>query len=493
MNIQLCKNIIFNVLSIISNFGKNLYKKIKSFLLIFWLKSFIHKDISNLELFKILIWSLVLGICTIYSAIIPPIQSPDETSHLASAYLLSKGRITFITPPGQDSGGYIDSGLLEFIASYTNLPFRPNHKLNYEMTLRSQSIRWTGDEKFIPVRSSPYFPLIYAPSAIGLAIGKIGNLSVEQSYRIGRFISTFTCLGVIAFAFSIYQTNMLSVLVLSLPMSLFQLTTINADALSLALIVLISSITMRGIDKEKEYQPWMSYILGLSLFAVITARWQLVPLSLLLIIIWLKRKQPIDILTFLFLCIGFTLWFVYAWLNYRDSRIIREFTSDILLKYYILHPLHTLKIIGNTIVTYKNSYIQSFIGVLGWLDTPFSSTFYKISILFLIIATGLSISFQNIRKDYKERLFIQFLILCIILFTFLALLVTWSPFPTERIEGIQGRYFLSPMVLMGYVLRGTSTNYRPIQTKISYLLICIWTVFIAYFMTRVLIFRYLVS
>jgi uncharacterized membrane protein len=49
---------------------------------------------------------------------------------------------------------------------------------------------------------------------------------------------------------------------------------------------------------------------------------------------------------------------------------------------------------------------------------------------------------------------------------FLSQLVTWTAHPASLIEGVQGRYFVMPMVLLGYVLSGSPKAQTQLQGRL---------------------------
>lgn len=72
---------------------------------------------------------LILAILSIgyffLSSVIPPLMSPDEPNHIERAYLLEKGVVVLDRKEGNSSGGYIDTGLLDYLGYYT-IRFRRN-------------------------------------------------------------------------------------------------------------------------------------------------------------------------------------------------------------------------------------------------------------------------------------------------------------------------------------------------------------------------------
>ena len=71
-----------------------------------------------------------------------------------------------------------------------------------------------------------------------------------------------------------------------------------------------------------------------------------------------------------------------------------------------------------------------------------------------------SVSITTLRQDWHIRLLLASAALASVGLIFLALLVTWTPHPATLVQGVQGRYFVVPMLLLGYALQGTA-NVRP--------------------------------
>jgi uncharacterized membrane protein len=91
-----------------------------------------------------------------------------------------------------------------------------------------------------------------------------------------------------------------------------------------------------------------------------------------------------------------------------------------------------------------------FIGVLGWLDTPLDLYVYIVfGVLFLAIT---AISVQRSKAYWVDRgtLPLMFTAVVSTLLTFILELLTWTPYVSETIEGIQGRYFTPILIFLGY-------------------------------------------
>lgn len=441
------------------------------------------------------IWFLIFIIGLIYTAMIPPLQSPDEQAHLQRAYLLSKGTITFVTLQGIGSGGYIDTGLIEFSNLYLDLPFNRRKKVDSNLIESAQSLRWTRTEEFVTVFSSSSFPLIYLPGAIAMFFGRVLDLSIHNSYFLVRLFMMIASLAILALAISIHPPNFLALFILILPMSLFQFVTVNSDGISYALSLLIISLAVRGFDRGAVYKSWMFIVLVISLFVLLASKWQFAPLALLLFFLgWIRREKKY-LLAFVFVVLGLLVWVYYVLSFYVDPRIVRETSAQNVLLYYFSHPQEVMRIAWNTLTSERllKFYRHSFIGALGWLDTRFHPGYYDLASLFLVGVSICTVSIGEIKKDFKLRVAFLLISLGVVFLIFFAMLVNWSPFPTSVVKGIQGRYLTVPLLFFSYVLSGAKPRYSSVRLVSAYLLFYAFLAISSFLMTRLLLVRYLIQ
>jgi hypothetical protein len=106
--------------------------------------------------------------------------------------------------------------------------------------------------------------------------------------------------------------------------------------------------------------------------------------------------------------------------------------------------------------------VQSFFGILGWLDARFPDDIYTwLYALFFLVAI-FSTSFRRIEAEWLVSLLLVICAFCSILLIFLALLVTWNAHPASVINGVQGRYFIVPALLIAYSLDCGSGGESPV-------------------------------
>ncbi|WOD20557.1 DUF2142 domain-containing protein [Paraburkholderia kirstenboschensis] len=388
----------------------------------------------------------ILG--SVLSALIPPLQSPDEPEHINRAYLLAHMSETY-NVPGHSTGGEIDSGLSRYEMLFAGkLTAKPDARYTARLAREAAAIRWSGEHVFSDMAgSAPYLPLDYVPQAIGLRIGEALDLSVGASYRVARVAALFTIALIIAVAFAIWPPNALLICVLALPMTMFQIASASSDGLSFAWLVLAASLFMLGSDRSASFRAWHPVLLMLAVFMVVTARPQMLPVLALPASVFFMRKE----------WRWLAAWAVVAgaafmWLNTAahivDLRMPRSVTTGQATALYLWHPLGFAAVLARTLSSEINLifYWRSFIGILGWLDRPMPSYVYSICGVGLALAAALSVA----RISIKHRVLLIGCAAVAILLTFFAMLITWTDQPAKFIVGVQGRYFIAPAVLLAY-------------------------------------------
>lgn len=418
----------------------------------------------------------------VFQAMIPPFQSPDEFSHLKRAYLLAKGRIFLSHPPEQQyAGGDIDNGLLAYFEIYKTLPYTATNKFSQEEKHTGEKIRWAHTTTFSPAPGTGYyFPLAYLPQAIGLGIGERLDLSVHDTYKLTRVLTFASSLAALTLAFVVFSGSPLLAALLVLPMNLLQFLSTSLDGFTSALIVLALSLFMRlSAREDKRHSPALMHGLCACLFIIATSRIHMLPLIALPLFIYFSKRDRTALLYFIGLTVSTIAWTA---LSIKASYIARAnpgaSTGSILL-FYAEHPLSVAHLISVTIQDSNLAafYTQSFIGVLGWLDTYFPPDFYSTIVFFVAGILAFSIFPERSAHDISRQVFLLFLSAASVFLVFLALLLTWNPIMPNVIAGIQGRYFMAPAIVLAYALGGSHDFISGKARKIATVLLILMTAY----------------
>lgn len=421
-------------------------------------------------------WLLAFSLAMVITYLVPPMQSPDEVGHLHRAYLISRGQlflqqdhaldaIAAATPVNKGAGGMVDEGLIHFSNVHLELVRQADKRFTGEERSAINDLHWSGMRQYLDIPGAGYyFPGIYFPQAIGLAAGQFFDLGIAQSYYLARGLALLTCFAVLWMAFTKLAPSPLGIAVLILPMSVFQMVSTTIDGLANALTVLALSLFIKAVDRKQAPDGVLSWSLAVCIFVLVTSRTHMLPLlALPFAVAWLQRSRH-DAVAGTILAAAAVVWTAFALLTTADTRIIRTHTTTELLLYYGLQPLNLLRVVFSSLTDESTFtfYQRSFIGILGWLDTLLPVLFYPVLWVGLGICTVLSFSIRSLQEDWPLRALLLTLSLGSVGLVFLALLITWTPHPAALIEGVQGRYFTGPVLIVAYAIGGFGHDKGPV-------------------------------
>jgi uncharacterized membrane protein len=436
---------------------------------------------------------LIVTVGSFFSALIPPLQSPDENAHLMRAYLLGNLKIILDSHEGQHSGGLIDSGLILYSDAFDILPQKSSRKLSSDEISYAETIRWTGIKQFRSISGTAfYFPFSYTPQAIGLKIGEVTGLTIDSSYLLARFMSLCTIAVILYSAFRVYPVSPLLSALLILPMSMFQFSSTSLDGVSTALTVLSVALFLRISSDRKISSPNHFYTLVCSVVLLATSRIHAMPLLALvgLASFYIKRKK------FYFLFIGATVlalvWTVIVMKTTVGFSNIVGMSASATAIYYIKNPSVLYNVFFSTISdpNIAGNYRDSFIGVLGSLDAGFNQITYERVFICLAVIAVFSISVKNLKTNWVPRVCLLFCALASVFLIFFALLITWNKHPANQIQGVQGRYFLIPVIMTAYAISGAAHTAEGFFRRMALILLAALGLFNVFSTSRLLIERY---
>ena len=423
------------------------------------------------------LWLFILLTLAGLSVLMVPIQSPDENSHLARAYLLSRGELLLQDFPAQlepvaespamaifferarlqkgRMGGMVDQGLLRFINGYMELASKPDRRLTDTEQKRLAELEWTGRRDFTLLPGTGYyFPAIYAPHALGFGLGQWMSLSVAHSYQLVRGLTLLVCLVMLWRAFQLLMPSPAVMALLMLPMSVFQLLSPTLDGLTTSLAVLAISIFLRNASLGGRHSAGASWSLAVCVFLLATTRAHLlVLLALPFFLAW----RSLSIRDFCLGCgaaLAAFAWTGFALGSTTDVRIVRQQGTVEMLLLYAADPMAFLRVVWVSVTDpeFSTFYQKSFIGILGWLDAPLAKLFYPVLWAGLGLCVVMSLSFAKLSENWQLRVLLLGLALISVGGIFLALLATWTPHPALLVHGVQGRYFVVPALMLAYAM-----------------------------------------
>jgi uncharacterized membrane protein len=385
------------------------------------------------------------------SGVIPPLQPPDEGSHLSRAYLLSKGEV-FLGAHGGETGGEIDSGLLAYMSLFQQVPLNYDRKIAASELRSARRMTWSGHRQFVDIyNTAAYFPLPYLPQACAFALGENLRLSLQPTYYLTRLFSLVATLGLLWSALLLYPMPPMVIAFFATPMTLSQMASANMDPITFGTCALVASLFLRGSNPRLSFDVRMHGALVLCVLSLATSRIAMIPLTLLPAALYPARRASTYLISSA-VCVCLSLaWILFAFVSVKGMPS-REIGALDTVRHYLLHPISLCQIIINTLC---NSdiliwYWSMFVGVLGWVDTPLDSYVYiAFGILLLTLA---ALSIQRDRDSWGDRknLWLLGVAVLSLALTFLLMLLTYTPSGSSVIQGIQGRYFTPIVIFLGY-------------------------------------------
>lgn len=396
------------------------------------------------------------------SIVMPSFTSPDEADHIKRAYLLTQG-VFLLEPHVKGSGGMIDTGLLSYMNAYDKYQL-PDSKIERYVTAQANQITWSGVEHFAGAPGTGYyFPIIYVPQALGLALGESLALSVDSSYKLARFLALLFVAIILKISFKFYDPPLIVLALLFIPMSLFQFASASLDGISTAVAIFVISIFIRIATNKESQSSWMLLLLSASVFVIASCRQHLMPLVCLIFATFFFTKNKKSLIA------GFlTTSLLLVWLAIAIKTTIHKdlgASKSVIILHYLSHPGDFLRVMSSTLTNDDTLtfYIRSFFGILGRLNASFQPPIYN----YLIFAT-LLFFLLSLPLPQRKYLAPGLLLICIggssIILVFVSLLVSWTPYPASVVEGVQGRYFLMPIIIICYGV--TLQIRRPFDNKV---------------------------
>jgi uncharacterized membrane protein len=396
--------------------------------------------------------ALIFGSALVF--LTPPFQVTDEFWHFFRAYQVSLGQFVAQTQDNTQ-GGILPVSLLKLSSRFADLPFHPANKTSREKILDAGQILLDPDQKiFCKFPSSAnYSPLVYAPQAIAIAIGRSLGLKPLGLLYIGREAALMA--WTVAGCFTLWLAPALRraiLLLLLMPMSLASAASLSADAMTNAICLLFTALVWHCSVPDSQSAHEIDAMKKLAIFAisigVTLCKFAYAPLILLVLLIPPSRLGGKERYTkFIVALIAVNLLASAAWLwqSAGTNLVLRPDRPDVnaagQLAFLRSHPLAFFPALAGSVAGDGPFILHSFIGYMGWLDNPASPVIVALYWLALIAACWPVAGDPPAPANWRLWIVAASLGASIIIFAFLNYLV-WTPVGSSRLEGLQGRYFI---------------------------------------------------
>lgn len=385
-----------------------------------------------------------------YLILTGPFRAPDERNHFLRAYEISEGRLNSARISAEVTGDDLPSSLSRLSEIMGN---HADHHIQTAQIVAARSLSLIPQERaFIEFSTAVYSPLAYLPSAIGIALGRVLGASPLALVYFARCANLLFGSGLIALALSYAGYARRTMLLITiLPMTVSQVATVTADAMSYGLsflwIALVIQTTIAGSAGVTRNRM-------LSLVCLALAVSQLRPpyplLGLLVLLIpttaFGKKTVLLSLAVIAASLLPSVAWNLAATRLLEQAPITKTVQPLAQADWVAKHPgifWHRAKL---DLKAHGIDYWQQFVGRLGWLNIPLPSW---ISAGFaLALAIGVFIGPRDPPTLlWWQRIVIGVLALGGLLAIQFMLYLTFNPLRSPFILGVQGRY-LTPLAVL---------------------------------------------
>lgn len=409
-----------------------------------------------------LVWlflAFALPACVFLAIATPPFQTPDAPNHFFRAYQVSRG-VLIGHHLSNSSGGEIDSGVVQFGQFEAPLKFHAEKKWDQDLEQKARAARFTFAE--VPTtfgNTAPYPPINYLPQALAFRILANSQGGLMSVYHLACLLNAICAIVLTSVALLLSRRTRAAIFVTSLlPMTLSLMASVSQDAT----LIPLAFITIAWFDRLAERAGTIDRrdmaIISLLLVCVAIARIPYIALSLLIFYprirfdesCYLLRRRLVWSVSILLVCaLIYSVQTHLASGNMRTGRSMGGQTA-----YLLSHISDLPGLMYRTFAMYGCFYVQTFIGLLGWLDTAFPMRYYIISqivVVLSIVYAGLMPSYNN-TTGFRAKLEMMWpwgIFIASSALIFYGLYAFWSEVGAREIEGVQGRYFLPIFPLVG--------------------------------------------
>ena len=398
-----------------------------------------------------------------YLILTGPFRAADERNHFLRSYEISEGRFFSARVVGNLTGDDLPASLSRLSEA---LGDHSVQRIEPAQIAAARGLQLMPPEReFIEFSTVVYSPLAYLPSATAIALGRIcgaGPLALVYFARAGNLLLG-SWLMALALSYAGYARRGM-LLVTILPMTVFQVATVTADAMSYGLGFLwISVVIHTAVAGSRDQWPRrMLFLMALGL-AISQLRPPYPLLGLLVFLIPIARFGRKTILLW-FAVVAASLLPAVAWNTtaarmFEQARIAPNVQPVEQARWVVKHGgifWHRAK---QDLKNRGVDYWEQFVGRLGWLNISLPSW---IPIGFaLVLAIGIFMGPRDPPSPlWWQRLALGLVAAGGIFAVQLMLYLTFNHVKFPLILGVQGRYF-TPLAVLAAFAFSNSLLTRP--------------------------------
>ncbi len=409
-----------------------------------------------------LIMSISFG--TLFVFLTPPIQVPDENIHFYRAYQLTDFdflQVKQTIPASLEMLTKMSMDMFSFKNTQVDFSKLMQIQLKPEQTFKT----WTF-----------WYIIPYLPQSAGILIGRLLGAPPLVLLYLGRLFNLFFAIFLIYQAIRLIPLQKWTMVLLGLmPMSITQLASNSYDAMAIGLAFLSIAYFLHlkfassAIITKKEFG-------NIFILCVLLGLCKPVYCCLGILFLVLPVNKIGSVKTYYKILVSLIIAMIIAPFSYS---LLRNIVADDvpyekvpwnnanLQLQFILHNFAAfLKTLFETcFIHLRTFYLDSFVGILGWLSCPLPKLLINSYLTILLISAVLDYK-RKFKFNFKDKLIAFAIFTASVVAIELAIYLTWTSLGSGLVEGVQGRYFIpfSPLLFLVFFNNSLSKFFQRILT-----------------------------
>jgi Predicted membrane protein (DUF2142) len=418
-------------------------------------------DVATIYLLLALVWGFALV------GLVPPFQVPDEPAHFYRAWELAQ------LDYQADMGGLVllPKSVATLPTDVGSVDREWSHSSYSPKRFRQYLLSPIGDATATVDNASRYGPLGYLPHMLPIEVARLAGRGALAALYGARMLNLLTAVLLTYLAIRVVPAGKLLIAVIGLlPMTMYETASASPDALTIAGALLFAGLLLRAMSRASLEVRDIAILaatgaLGLNVkpgYALLVVAVLALPKTAF----GSRRRYLASMAAILGATAGLAGLLMFTTPRGAPAALERMLGPNNgvdpgrQLEYVLHDPWGFARVILYTFDWSGDFLLKGFVGHFGWLTIalPFSMVF--LGLVALVIAFSSS-------DDYSAAWWQRAILVCTaalpVIATSLVLYLTFSPFGSPTIAGLQGRYFIpcAPFFLFGlYGLRVDRAGWR---------------------------------
>lgn len=387
----------------------------------------------------------------------PPFQAADEPQHFFRAYAISEGRLWAQKVHGV-GGDLLPRTVAQLPPEVMeDVPFHRDQRVRTSV-IRGALGRDLRPEDRLEVEfpgSSVYFPIVYAPQAVGMAVTRLaggGPLEIMYGGRVGNLLFAVALLFLAIRLMPAHGWTLAAFGLL--PTVTFLRSTLSADGLTIAAAVLFLALVMNLAAAGQGGLRWQ-HLAALAATGVVVALSKQTYGVLVLATFVVPaavlggglRKAGLVFGLGAMMLGASAVWSLSVAELFRMEGSAEGSGLGAHLAYVREHPWEAIRVVSKHLWVRRVSHLHGAIGWFGWVDAPIPR--WTMWVLFGAMAVIAAFEPSGAMRSEHRALLVTTFVLGGLAVTGI-LYLTWTPVGEKTVLGVQGRYFLplAPLTLV---------------------------------------------